>query len=131
MQPVLRLRLMLSSHHTRSRISDAMPEYVFDAEQRRRSITIPALIDEFIANRRAKGKSAGYLRDLRARLGRFKTSMSERIVAELTTRDIDHWIQSLNVGPQTQNNFRAVLSTAWTLAVRHGYASRKYCSVGG
>jgi len=49
--------------------------------------------------------------------------MSERLVAEVTTRDIDHWIQSLTVGPQTQNNFRAVLSTAWTFAVRHGYAA--------
>src|SRR5260370_2071126 len=106
-----------------ARISDAIAKYVFDAEQRRRSVTVSALIDEFIANRRAKGKSAGYLRDLRARLGRFKTSMSERIVADLATRDIDHWIQSLNVGPQTQNNFRAVLSAAWTFAVRHGYAA--------
>jgi integrase len=106
-----------------ARISDAIAKYVFDAEQRRRSVTVSALVDEFIANRKAKGKSDVYLRDLRARLARFKTSMSERIVAEITTRDIDRWIQSLNVGPQTQNNFRAVLSAAWTFAVRHGYAA--------
>ena len=106
-----------------ARISDAIAKYVFDAEQRRRSITVSALVDEFIANRKAKGKSAAYLRDLRARLARFKASLARTIVADLTTRDIDHWIQSLNVGPQTQNNFRAVLSAAWTFAVRHGYAA--------
>jgi integrase/recombinase XerD len=105
------------------RIGDAIDKYVFAAEQRRRSVTVSALADEFVANRRAKGRSAVYLRDLMARLARFKTSMSERIVAEITTRDIDRWIQLLNVGPQTQNNFRAVLSAAWTFAVRHGYAS--------
>jgi integrase/recombinase XerD len=106
-----------------TQIGDAIAKYVSDAEQRRRSVTVSTLVDEFIANRRAKGKSAAYLRDLRARLARFKTSMGERIVADLTTRDIDHWIQSLDVGPQTQNNFRAVLSAAWTFAVRHGYAT--------
>jgi integrase len=104
-------------------ISDAIDKYVFDAEQRRRSVTVSALVDEFIANRRAKGKSAIYVRDLVTRLSRFAASMSERLVAEVTTRDIDRWVQSLNVGPQTQNNFRAVLSAAWTFAVRHGYAA--------
>jgi integrase len=106
-----------------TRIGDAIAKYVFDAEQRRRSVTVSALIDEFIANRKAKGKSTIYVRDLVTRLSRFEASMSERLVAEVTTRDIDHWIQSLNVGPQTQNNFRAVLSAAWTFAVRHGYAA--------
>ena len=104
-------------------ISDAIDKYVLDAEQRRRSVTVSALVDEFIANRRTKGKSAIYVRDLVTRLSRFAASMSERLVAEVTTRDIDRWIQSLNVGPQTQNNFRAVLSAAWTFAVRQGYAS--------
>ena len=49
--------------------------------------------------------------------------MGDRIIAEITSADVDHWIQSLNVGPQTQNNFRAVLSAMWTFAVRRGYAS--------
>ena len=106
-----------------AQISDAVAKYIFDAEQRRRSVTVSALVDEFIANRKAKGKSAAYLRDLRARLARFKASMAGTIVADLTTRDIDHWIQSLNVGPQTQNNFRAVLSAAWTFALRQGYTT--------
>ena len=47
----------------------------------------------------------------------------DRIIADITSGDVDHWIQSLNVGPQTQNNFRAVLSAMWTFAVRRGYAA--------
>src|SRR4029450_12435632 len=81
------------------------------------------LVDEFIANRRAKRKSEIYIRDLTTRLRRFKSSMGERITAEITGTDVDHWLQSLNVGPQTQNNFRAVLSAMWTFAVRRGYAA--------
>jgi integrase len=105
------------------RIDDAIEEHVTAVEQRKRSVTITYLVDEFIANRRAKGKSEIYLRDLTTRLGRFKASMGERITADITVSDVDRWIQSLGVGAQTQNNFRAVLSAMWTFAVRRGYAT--------
>jgi len=104
------------------RIDDAISEHAAAIERRRRSVTVRQLVDEFIANRRAKGKSESYLRDLKTRLSRFKISMGDRIIADISSGDVDHWIQSLNVGPQTQNNFRAVLSAMWTFAVRRGYS---------
>jgi integrase len=105
------------------RIDDAINEQTAAIERRKRSISVNQLVDEFIANRRAKGKSEIYIRDLTTRLRRFKEVMGDRIIAEITSADVDHWIQSLNVGPQTQNNFRAVLSAMWTFAVRRGYAA--------
>jgi integrase len=105
------------------RIDDAINAHAAAIERRNRSVTITKLVDEFIENRRAKGKSEIYVRDLTTRLSRFKASMGDRITAEITNADVDHWLQSLNVGPQTQNNFRAVLSAMWTFAVRRGYAA--------
>jgi integrase len=105
------------------RIDDAITQHAAAIERRNRSVTVNQLVDEFIANRRAKGKSEIYVRDLTTRLRRFKISMGDRIIADITSGDVDHWIQSLNVGPQTQNNFRAVLSAMWTFAVRRGYAA--------
>jgi integrase len=105
------------------RIDDAVNAHAAAIERRNRSVTVNKLADEFIENRRAKGKSEIYIRDLTTRLRRFKELNGDRIIADITSADVDHWIQSLNVGPQTQNNFRAVLSTAWTFAVRCGYAS--------
>jgi integrase len=105
------------------RIDDAINEHVVAIERRKRSITVNRLVDEFIANRRAKGKSDIYIRDLTTRLRRFQALMGDRITADITNAEVDHWLQSLNVGPQTQNNFRAVLSAMWTFAVRRGYAA--------
>jgi integrase len=105
------------------RIDDAIDEHVVGIEQRRRSESINEVADQFIANRRAKGKSKIYVRDLETRLGRFRLAMGNRLIADITSSDVDHWIQSLKVGPQTQNNFRAVLSAMWTFAVRRGYAA--------
>ena len=105
------------------RIEDAIDKHIADLEERQRSVTVNELAKQFLENRRAKGRSAIYLRDLQTRLARFQTSAGERIVADLTAQDVEAWIHSLNVGPQTQNNFRAVLSAMWTFAVRREYAS--------
>jgi len=105
------------------RIDDAINEHVAGIELRRRSASVNEVADQFIANRRAKGKSKIYIRDLETRLARFRSVMGDRIIAEITSSDVDHWIQSLKVGPQTQNNFRAVLSAMWTFAFRRGYAA--------
>jgi integrase len=105
------------------RIDDAINAHAAAIKQRKRSVSVNKLADEFIANRRAKGKSEIYIRDLTIRLRRFKLSMGDRIIAEITSGDVDGWIQSLTVGPQSQNNFRAVLSAMWTFAVRRGYAA--------
>jgi integrase len=105
------------------RIDDAINAQAAAIERRKRSVSVNQLVDEFITNRRAKGKSEIYIRDLTTRLRRFKALMGDRIIAEITSADVDHWIQSLDVGPQTQNNFRAVLSAMWTFAVRRGYAA--------
>jgi integrase len=105
------------------RIDDAIDEHIAAIERRNRSASVNDAVEQFIANRNAKGKSKSYIRDLETRLGRFKAAMGNRLVADIASSDVDHWIQSLRVGPQTQNNFRAVLSAMWTFAVRRGYAA--------
>ena len=114
---------MINLSRIQYRIDDALNEQVAAIERRKRSVSVNQLVDEFIANRRAKGKSEIYVRDLTTRLRRFQTLMGDRLTAEITNTDVDDWLQSLNVGPQTQNNFRAVLSATWTFAVRRGYAA--------
>jgi integrase len=105
------------------RIDDAIDEHIGAIERRNRSASVTDTVEQFITNRKAKGKSEIYIRDLETRLGRFKAAMGKRLVADIASSNVDHWIQSLNVGPQTQNNFRAVLSALWTFAVRRGYAA--------
>jgi integrase/recombinase XerD len=120
-------RLIASAHEQLVPFSADLPaaveDYVSKLDQRRRSTTVNNLVSEFIENRRARGKSPTYLRDLETRLGRFKSTMGESVVSDLCAHDVDAWIRSLNVGPQTQNNFRSVLSAAWAFAVKRGYTS--------
>ena len=58
-----------------------------------------------------------YLSELAKRLARFSRDIGpDRIVSE------DASIHGLCLGAQSMNNFRAVLSAAWSFAVRRGYA---------
>ncbi len=88
------------------------------------SVSVETLVAEFLDSRRAKAKSETYIRDLEKRLARFAREIGlERMVSDIQAAEVDAWIHGSGVGPQTMNNFRAVLSAAWGFAVKRGYAS--------
>src|SRR5215471_510570 len=66
---VAHAHFMLEPHSVR--IDDAINAHAAAIEQRKRSVTVSKLADEFIENRRAKRKSEIYIRDLTVRLRRF------------------------------------------------------------
>lgn len=104
-------------------LSEAVDHFISHMSSCARSCTIQLLIEEFVESRRNKGRSHRYVKDLRSRLERFRKVFGNRVTATLTTREIDSWIIGLGLGPQSQNNFRAVLSTLFSYAVSRGYAS--------
>lgn len=111
-------------------IGQAVEFYVEAMRQRNASVTVARLMEEFLENRRAKAKSKMYLKDLELRLARFARDMEpSRMVSEIPAVDVDRWIHGLGVGPQTMNNFRAVLSAAWSFAVKRGYATKNVVSL--
>jgi hypothetical protein len=94
-------------------VGDAVDFYVAAMRQRAASVSISALIDEFLKNRAAKGKSRAYVYDLEKRLARFARDFGpDRIVSDVQPAEIDEWIHGLGLGAQSMNNFRAVLSAA-------------------
>jgi integrase len=106
----------------RKTLADATAHYVDYLKSCERSCTVKELVAEFIASKQSKGKSDRYLKDLRYRLGRFEGDFADKIAATVTTAQIDDWICGLGQSSQSQNNFRAVLSSLFSYAVSRGYA---------
>src|SRR5262249_49573261 len=77
-------------------------------------------VAELIAAKQARGKSARYVGDLRARLARFAESFAVDI-STITTGDVQRWLDALNLGPQSAKNFRTVLFTLFSFAEARGY----------
>lgn len=69
------------------------------------------------------GVSKPYLKDLRLRLGRFAEEFNGKPVATITGAEIDDWLRALKLSPQSRNNFRRVVGSAFNFAVQRGYAA--------
>src|SRR5215471_1317418 len=104
-------------------IMDAARHYAAHLKASERSCTVKQLLAELIEAKESKGVSQRHLDDLRQRGGRFAASFGERIVATINGREIEDWLDSLGVGPQTHNHYRNALRLAFNFAVRRGYAS--------
>ena len=104
-------------------VTDAVQYYVAHLKASERSCTVKQLLAELLDAKESKGVSRRHLDDLRQRAGRFAASFGERIVATIRGREIEEWLDSLNVGPQTHNHYRNALRLAFNFAVRREYAS--------
>jgi integrase len=104
-------------------ILDAAQHYAAHLKASERSCTVKQLLAELLEAKEKKGVSRRHLDDLRQRAGRFAASFGERITSTINGREIEGWLDSLNVGPQTHNHYRNAVRLAFNFAIRRGYAS--------
>jgi len=89
---------------------------------RRRSVTLLVAYDEFVDTRQKEGVSASHLRDFKYRLERFVKKHAKRLVAEISTKEVDEWLFSLKNSAQSRDKHRRLLHNFF------GYCSgRGYC----
>jgi Site-specific recombinase XerD len=103
-------------------IRDAVQHYVRHLKASERSCSAEQLVKELLKAKEADGVGPRHLSDLAGRLGYFAQVFDGKLVAEITSADIDAWLRSLDVGPQSRNHYRALLVLAFNFAIRNGYA---------
>jgi hypothetical protein len=79
-------------------------------------------VTEFLAIKANRQASARYLQDLRFRLGRFADAFRKDTV-NVTTAEIQAWLDAQKLAPQSYRNFRRVLHAFFAFAVARGYAA--------
>lgn len=103
-------------------LTDAVEHYVAHLTAVERTCTVKELIAEFTKAKEADKARELYVKDLKNRLARFEIDFADKKVAEVRTQEIDDWLRGLDLAPQTRNNFRTVLRTAFRFAVSRNYA---------
>jgi len=78
--------------------------------------TVPDLVDEFLALKKARGASPRYLKDLHWRLKVKFASDCTKEAANVTTADIQDWLDGQKLAPQHYRNFRTTLNTLFEYA---------------
>jgi integrase len=109
-------------------ILDAAVFYAAHLEAANRSISVNALVDEFLQSRAHARLSETHLIDLRYRLGHFSASFGEAPVRTLDPRAIEDWLHALELSPTSVNNFRARLCSMFNYALKRNYVSTNPCS---
>ena len=104
-------------------LRDAVGHFVSHLEANERSIGAAALVEEVIAAKESNGASERYIQDLRSRLPRFAQAFGGQMVSTISTMQIDEWLGALPVGPTTRNNYRRVLVTLFSFALKHKYTT--------
>ena len=92
--------------------------------QRNRQVTqkaVKAVVEELIAVKTARNASERYVEDLKSRLNRFADSFAKD-AGNVSTADIQAWLDSQKLGPQNYANFRRVIHLLFEFAVARGYA---------
>ena len=90
---------------------------------RRRTVVLETAVATMIEMQTADKASTRHLEDLRSRLGQFARAFSGRMLATITTEEIDAWLRALPVASITRNNFRRVVGSLFAFG-----CTRKWCS---
>jgi integrase len=96
----------------------------FYAARHKQTVKKPVaeLVAELLEIKRARGASQRYIGDLEGRLQRFAADC-RKDACNVTTSDVQAWLDALNLSTQSYNNFRRVVHLLFQFAVARGYAA--------
>jgi integrase len=100
----------------------ALTFYASHLNLRRRSAKVLVAFDEFTETRLKEGASAVHMRDFKYRLEKFAQKHAKKLVAEITTKDIDAWIFGLKNSAQSKDKHRRLLHNFFAYCHGRGYA---------
>jgi site-specific recombinase XerD len=83
---------------------------------------VTELVAEFLTIKETRGASERYMKDLRGRLEKFARDC-RKDACNVTTTDVQDWLDGLKLKPQNYQNFRTVLHTLFKFAVARSYAA--------
>jgi integrase len=105
-------------------IEDATKYYLKFLRDAERSVSVSALIDQYLATQDRLKRSQTHISDLRQRLGRFKEDFGERPIRTIATNELEKWLHALELSAQSINNFRSRLASLFAYADKRGYVEK-------
>ena len=105
-------------------VAQAAEHYGALLADRAKSWTVDEAAEIWLASREQKGRSEGYLRGAKIRLARFRQTFGSKSMADISTAEVDAWVNELALGPQSRCNFLTVLSSLFSYATKQGRSPR-------
>lgn len=105
-------------------LTDMLAAAKFYATRHKRTTPkrVSEIVAELIAVKKEREASERYVRDLRYRLNQFASDF-QRDACNVTTAEVQAWLDGRKLSPQSYTNYRRVLNVFFEFCVSHGYAS--------
>ena len=103
-------------------LTQATDFYLAHLEATIKSVSVADAVAAVLKVKEGAGMSDLYLRDLKWRLGRLSQAFPEKRLAEISTDDIQGFLDGLGVGAVTRNTFRRDIRTLWGYAAKRNWA---------
>ena len=103
-------------------LSQATDFYLAHLESTVKSVSVADAVAAVLKVKEGAGMSDLYLRDLKWRLGRLSQAFPDKRLAEISTDDIQGFLDGLGVGAVTRNTFRRDIRTLWGYAAKRNWA---------
>lgn len=87
------------------------------------SILVSDAVGKMLSAKAAAGRDREYLLTLRWFYNRFLPSVTGKTMAEITTPDVNTFLESIAGSPVYRNGFRRVLSTLFSYGIKNGYCT--------
>ncbi len=105
-------------------LAEAATHYAGLLADRAKSWTVDEAATTWLTSREHKQRSDGYLWDAQRRLARFQKAYGSTSLADISTADVDAWVNGLGLGPQSVRNYLTVLSSMFSFAMKQGRSPR-------
>lgn len=102
-------------------ITDAVKFYASYLTRVTESESVAHVVKEILVAKGHDNLRPRYLLDLKSRLTRFSEAYADRKIASLSAGEIDSWLRSLPVKPQTRNTIRLRLGVLFSYALQRGW----------
>ena len=103
-------------------LSQATDFYLAHLESTIKSVSVADAVAAVLKVKEGAGMSDLYLRDLKWRLGRLSQAFPDKRLSEISTDDIQGFLDGLGVGAVTRNTFRRDIRTLWGYAAKRNWA---------
>ena len=103
-------------------ISDAIKFAIEHFRRKEASVTVAEAARQLIETKLSNNRSKRYCEDLKWHLDKVAAGFEGRTMVEITTTEIDEFLNGLNVSAGTRNTYRRDIRTLWSFAEKRGWA---------
>jgi len=122
------IRMLEEKGFDAGHVTDAVSFFIDHNDPSATHKTVATVFDEFMESKRQAGLAAITIKGYSWKIGRFSQRFGGRMLHEITTSEIEDWLNKLQLKGRHRADFRRHLAIFWGFAISRNYTKRNVAS---